>query len=515
MKCKKCGADVPDWKFYCENCGEPTEEGLPPMKSQKPVSGKDNTSKSKASSNKTPIIIVSVVASVIIIALTIAVIWLVIDRNKNANRPIGVDEATLGPEVTPTPEASQQTAQEETSTDTTPDEQTESAESEPVQDAVETTAEMPEASAPAINIDEVLAGINLDDYAESSGLEFESNGNGTCTITGIGTCHDEVIVIPALNPSGEAVTKINEYVFNKSTARSFVIRNLDLTLQYDVFQYATLENLYITDSNVTFDTSCFSNCENLSLIYINNSNIEFDDYNFFKSGNNALLYINNCKGSLDSDCFEYSKLANIVIQSSELKLGTSVFSNSDKVTDLTIQDSIIEAKEYAFYKFGNNANVNIINSNIDFDSDVFEYSSVVNMAISGETLKFGSSVLANIEDLGTLSIDCTNIETGEYAFYKLKDLKTLSICTNNSNEGNTINIGDDNFEYCEHLEVLNIGKGNITIGGSTFSNCKDLATVTIDGVLLKINDYAFYNCSDQLIINYNGSTYTYDTIHNV
>ena len=36
----------------------------------------------------------------------------------------------------------------------------------------------------------------------SEGLEFESNGDGTCTIIGIGTCTDQNIVIPLESPDG-------------------------------------------------------------------------------------------------------------------------------------------------------------------------------------------------------------------------------------------------------------------------------------------------------------------------
>ena len=44
-------------------------------------------------------------------------------------------------------------------------------------------------------------------------LEFISNGNGTCVLTGIGTVLDSYVVIPLLSPEGDVVTSISEKAF--------------------------------------------------------------------------------------------------------------------------------------------------------------------------------------------------------------------------------------------------------------------------------------------------------------
>ena len=41
-----------------------------------------------------------------------------------------------------------------------------------------------------------------------NGLSFASNGNGTCTLVGLGTCNDVCIVIPERSPAGDRVTSI-------------------------------------------------------------------------------------------------------------------------------------------------------------------------------------------------------------------------------------------------------------------------------------------------------------------
>lgn len=42
----------------------------------------------------------------------------------------------------------------------------------------------------------------------SNGLRFTSNGDGTCVLSGIGTCTDACVVIPEYAPNGERVTEV-------------------------------------------------------------------------------------------------------------------------------------------------------------------------------------------------------------------------------------------------------------------------------------------------------------------
>lgn len=55
------------------------------------------------------------------------------------------------------------------------------------------------------------------DSNESKGLTFLSNGGGTCTLTGLGTCSDVCLVIPSQSPSGERVTAIASKAFYGNT----------------------------------------------------------------------------------------------------------------------------------------------------------------------------------------------------------------------------------------------------------------------------------------------------------
>ena len=47
----------------------------------------------------------------------------------------------------------------------------------------------------------------------SQGLEFTSNGDGTCYVSGIGTCTDTDLVVPPVSPAGDAVIAIGIHAF--------------------------------------------------------------------------------------------------------------------------------------------------------------------------------------------------------------------------------------------------------------------------------------------------------------
>ena len=55
------------------------------------------------------------------------------------------------------------------------------------------------------------------DMTGINGLGYVSNGDGTCYISGIGTCESTELKIPAYSPSGDKVTKIGTSAFINNT----------------------------------------------------------------------------------------------------------------------------------------------------------------------------------------------------------------------------------------------------------------------------------------------------------
>jgi len=113
--------------------------------------------------------------------------------------------------------------------------------------------ETTDATAQTLEVPQIPADIQaiLDNLTESEGLEFESNGDGTCTITGIGTCTDEILVIPAKSPAGDTVTLIAEYAFQECEEFKYVVlANSTVTVDEYAFQSCELETLIVSDSEI-------------------------------------------------------------------------------------------------------------------------------------------------------------------------------------------------------------------------------------------------------------------------
>ena len=63
---------------------------------------------------------------------------------------------------------------------------------------------------------------NSGSSTDSTGLTFASNGNGTCTLTGLGACSDICVVIPSTSPAGDKVTAIAAQAFYNCTSITVV-----------------------------------------------------------------------------------------------------------------------------------------------------------------------------------------------------------------------------------------------------------------------------------------------------
>ena len=97
------------------------------------------------------------------------------------------------------------------------------------------------------------------DYTYSVGLEYVSNGDGVCYLSGIGTCTDTNVVIPEISPDGDSVTSIGSSAF---------------------YNCSSLTSVVIPDSVTSLGDRAFSDCNGLTSVVIGNSVTSIGDYAF-------------------------------------------------------------------------------------------------------------------------------------------------------------------------------------------------------------------------------------------
>ena len=90
--------------------------------------------------------------------------------------------------------------------------------------------------------------------ARPPSISFISNGDGTCSVSGIGTITSAEINVPTLSPSGDVVTGISEYAFYNCT--SIVSIDIPSTVR-SIGKYAFLGCTSLLDFSVSSSNNSF------------------------------------------------------------------------------------------------------------------------------------------------------------------------------------------------------------------------------------------------------------------
>lgn len=107
----------------------------------------------------------------------------------------------------------------------------------------------------------------------SKGLEFISNGNGTCYISGIGSCRDSFIILPHSSPAGDVVTGIGAYAFRGCTyLKSIEINSAIRYIGAYAFYGSGLVNVSLPAELEAIGDFAFCGCRDLESITVDVQN---------------------------------------------------------------------------------------------------------------------------------------------------------------------------------------------------------------------------------------------------
>ena len=193
----------------------------------------------------------------------------------------------------------------------------------------------------------VCGGIDSDyDFGYSVGLEYTSNGDGTCYVSGIGTCKDNHIVIPSISPQGLTVTSISDNAFsNCNTPISFELPESIMS----VGQYA-----------------------------FHNENIQYNVY-----GNGKYLGTKNNPYYALVGVIDYT-LSGDSLHSNTIVIAGSVSALRLSLTSLVIPNEVINVGSYAYCYCSNISNLVIGNSVNNIENGAFyNCSDLINVYYSG------------------------------------------------------------------------------------------------------------------------------------
>ena len=215
----------------------------------------------------------------------------------------------------------------------------------------------------------------------SEGLEYTSNGDGTCYVSGIGTCTDTDVIIPAVSPNGDKVTSIGRLSCNDNLISVVipegVTRIEDWAFDYNWF----LESVLIPDSVTTIGEYAFAHCFYLTNITISDNVTSIGQGAFLGCGirltsitvgeNNPYYYVDgNClierstkallKGCNSSTIPQYvtsicdgafyfcQELTTVTLPDTVTSIGSQAFQECSKLVSVTIPDSVTTIGLQAF-----------------------------------------------------------------------------------------------------------------------------------------------------------------------
>lgn len=162
------------------------------------------------------------------------------------------------------------------------------------------------------------------------------------------------------------------------------------------------------------------------------------------------------------------------------EIGEDAFRYCEKLTSITIPNSVVLIDVCAFMYCSNLKSVSIPDGVASIGAGTFGYSGIVSVVIPNSVTS-----------------------VGEYAFHECIGLTSVSI------PESVISIGNRAFVHCSRLGSVTISNGVKTIGEEAFSGCNRLTSITIPESVTEVGDNAFSNCEglESIIVAKNNIVY--------
>ena len=374
-------------------------------------------------------------------------------------------------------------------------------------------------------------------YASTQGLFFENHGDGTCTVTGVGSASEEsgdpfnfgleIVVVPPYINDGEEVLRvvavgdeflsslgashdtIKEIILPETLERigshAFVpcraLRTVNIPVgvktigEYAFVGCESLESIELPDSLEYLGEGTFSGCTKLKWIDLPESITEILPFTFENCTSLEIfsaINITEIGAGAFMNCVSLTKMP---IMNMLGEIGTEAFYGCTSLKDPHFGESISFIGERAFYGCThlNSAKFEENGANLIIGNEAFrECDELYGLNIPARVTSIQANAFADCDHLSNLRINTAEISAGAFYGCGLSELHF----------GNEVySIGTSAFEGCRALKEIKIPEGVKKIDYRAFYGCESVSYIEINASLEEIMSDAFDECNSLNSIN--------------
>ena len=345
----------------------------------------------------------------------------------------------------------------------------------------------------------------------SEGLQFISNGDGTCYVNSSGTCTDVDVVIPLTSPDGDRVTGIGSRAFTSYTRLRSVTIHDDVTSIGDhAFAYCNaLTEVNFGSGVTTLSEGLFYSCDALLRITIPEGVTEIGMRVFYDCNGLVSIELPSTLTDIGRMAFtQCDKLAEIINHSSvKIKLGAignggiaeTAMEVHDGESSIRVVDDFMfytcEGKHYLVGYTGDKTELTLPESYKGEGYEVFKNAFIWNLTLESVTIPDTVTAIGDNAFFRCVSLKNIQLPDGIDRI----GIRTFAWCTSLTSielpDSLTV-IDEHAFEDCHRLESIVIPEGVTTVGLWAFWRNAALKSVTIPTTLKIMGEYAFSGCDE-------------------
>lgn len=322
-------------------------------------------------------------------------------------------------------------------------------------------------------------------------LEFADNGDGTCSVVGVGSYTGTDIVIPSTH-GGMPVTKIAENAFyDKEYITSLTVSDSVLEIGARAFHYCIrLKSVSLGNGVKSLGEGAFFFCTALEDVELGDSLEVIGDNAFYNCIGIDTLVIPDSVTYIGENSFKYcDNLIQLTLGKGVVSIGAEAFVNCYKLVEMYNLSSINAG--YGIIDAGYaGAYAMVVHTSLDEPS-------ILTFAEDGYVFAYKNGTYFLVSQTGnekalTLPTDIngSKYEIGSFAFYNRTTLESIEL-----NDGITA-IGNAAFYFCGSLLEVIIPDSVTYVGALSFSDCHSLEYVELPKTLGELGMASFQDCYD-------------------